>query len=42
MLEAERNFREGADNRVLARLVAALRAHDTAVDRGLDNRILVA
>jgi hypothetical protein len=42
MLEAERNFRKVADYRVLARLGAALRAHDTAIDRGVDNRILAA
>jgi len=31
MLEAEGNFRKIADYRVLARLGAALRAHDTAL-----------
>jgi putative transposase len=38
VLEAERNFRKIVGYRALAKLDAALRAHDAAVDRGLDNR----
>jgi putative transposase len=38
MLEAERNFRKIAGYRSLAKLDAALRAHDAALDRGVDNR----
>lgn len=38
VLEAERNFRKIVGYRALAKLDAALRAHDVAVDRGLDNR----
>jgi len=33
VLEAERNFRKGAGYRALPKLVAALRAHDAAIDR---------
>ena len=38
MLEAERSFRKVAGYRSLAKLDAALRAHDAALDRGVDNR----
>jgi hypothetical protein len=38
MLEAERSFRKIAGYRSLAKLDAALRAHDAALDRGVDNR----
>jgi hypothetical protein len=38
MLEAERGFRNIVGYRSLAKLDAALRAHDTALDRGVDNR----
>ena len=40
VLEAERHFRKIAGYRALPRLVAALRAHDAALDRqrGVDNR----
>ena len=38
MLEAERNFRKVAGYRSLNKLDAALRAHDAALDRGVDNR----
>jgi putative transposase len=38
MLEAERNFRKIAGYRSLPKLEAALRAHDAALDRGVDNR----
>jgi putative transposase len=38
MLEAERNFRKIAGYRSLAKLEVALRAHDAALDRGVDNR----
>jgi hypothetical protein len=33
VLEAERNFRKVAGYRALPKLVAALRAHDAAIDR---------
>jgi hypothetical protein len=33
VLEAERNFRKVAGYRSLPKLVAALRAHDAAIDR---------
>jgi putative transposase len=38
VLEAERHFRKIAGYRSLTKLDAALRAHDAALDRGLDNR----
>lgn len=38
VLEAERNFRKVVGYRALAKLEAALRAHDTAIERGVDNR----
>jgi len=38
MLEAERNFRKVVGYRALSKLDAALRAHDAAIDRGVDNR----
>jgi hypothetical protein len=38
VLEAERNFRKIAGCRSLAKLDAAMRAHDAALDRGVDNR----
>jgi putative transposase len=38
MLEAERNFRKIVGYRSLTKLEAALRAHDAALDRGVDNR----
>jgi putative transposase len=38
MLEAERSFCKAAGYRALAKLDAALRAHDAALDRGVDNR----
>jgi putative transposase len=38
VLEAERNFRRIAGYRALAKLDAPLRAHNAAIDRGLDNR----
>ena len=38
VLEAERNFRKIVGYRSLAKLDAALRAHDATIDRGLDNR----
>jgi len=38
VLEAERNFRKLAGYRALAKLDAALRAHDATLDRGVDNR----
>jgi putative transposase len=38
VLEAERNFRKIVGYRALPKLNAALRAHDAAIDRGLDNR----
>lgn len=37
-LEAERNFRRAAGYRALTKLDAVLRAHDAAIDRGVDNR----
>ena len=38
VLEAERHFRKIAGYRSLTKLDAALRAHDAALDRGVDNR----
>ena len=38
VLEAERNFRKVVGFRFLAKLDAALRAHDATINRGLDNR----
>jgi putative transposase len=40
VLEAERSFRKVAGYRGLPKLLAALRAHDVAIDhdRGADNR----
>jgi hypothetical protein len=38
VLEAERSFRKVTGYRALAKLDAALRAHDAALDRGVDNR----
>jgi hypothetical protein len=38
VLAAERNFRKVAGYGTFAKLDAALRAHDAAIDRGLDNR----
>lgn len=38
MLEAERSFRKIAGYRSLTKLDVALRAHDAALDRGVDNR----
>lgn len=38
VLEAERNFRKVAGYRALSKLEAALRAHDVALDRGVDCR----
>jgi len=38
VLEAEHNFRKVAGYRSLTKLDAALRAHDAASDRGVDNR----
>ncbi len=38
VLEAERKFRKVAGYRSLAKLDAALRAHDAVLDRGVDNR----
>jgi putative transposase len=38
VLEAERSFRKVACYRSLAKLDATLRAHDAALDRGVDNR----
>ena len=38
VLEAERNFRKVVGYRALTKLEAALRAHDTAIERGVDNR----
>jgi putative transposase len=38
MLEAERNFRKVVGYRALTKLDPALRAHDAALDRGVDNR----
>ncbi|MBV8453321.1 MAG: hypothetical protein JOZ29_13775 [Deltaproteobacteria bacterium] len=38
VLEAERKFRKIVGYRALAQLDAALRAHDAARDRGLDNQ----
>ncbi len=38
VLEAERSFRKVAGYRSLAKLDAALRAHDAVLDRGVDNR----
>jgi transposase-like protein len=38
VLEAERHFRKIAGYRSLMKLDAALRVHDAALDRGLDNR----
>ena len=38
VLEAERNFRKIAGYRALGKLDAALRAHDAAINRGVDNR----
>lgn len=38
VLEAERNFRKVVGYRALAKLEAALCAHDTAIERGVDNR----
>jgi hypothetical protein len=37
-LEAKRNFRKIVGYRALAKLDAALRAHDAEIDRGFDNR----
>ena len=37
VLEAERSFRKVAGYRALPKLVAALRAHDAAIDRRVDN-----
>ena len=36
--KAERNFRKVVGFRFLAKLDAALRAHDATINRGLDNR----
>lgn len=41
-LEAERSFRKVAGYRALPKLVAALRAHDAAIARGVDNRARAA
>jgi len=38
VLEAERNFRRVAGYRAPTKLDAVLRAHDAAIDRGVDNR----
>ncbi len=38
ILEAERNFRKVAGYRALSKLDAALRVHDAAFNRGVDNR----
>jgi putative transposase len=38
VLEAERNFRKIVGYRALAKLDAALRAHDATLDRGVDSR----
>jgi putative transposase len=38
VLEAERNFRKVVGYRALGNLDAALRAHDAALDRAVDNR----
>jgi len=42
VLEAEHNFRKVAGYRSLAKLDAALRAHDAVLDRGVDNRTQAA
>jgi hypothetical protein len=38
VLEAEHSFRKVVGYRALAKLDAALRAHDAALDHGVDNR----
>ena len=38
VLEADRNFRKIVGYRSLGRLDAALRGHDAALNRGVDNR----